>query len=124
MAVCLLLLTPTDGVDFTKYLKALFVSLQNHWVADMPKSARKGKKGNVVVEFQILRNGTISKDEPALHLSSGAKQLDRAAVETIRASAPFQPLPLGFLRPSIRVCVIFAYNLLSGQEACKVLSMR
>jgi TonB family protein len=91
-------------------------SVNRHWLVVMPGIARGGQKGRVAVEFDIMRDGAISGDEPTLHLSSGAKPLDSAAMIAIRASAPFQPLPPGFFRPSIRVRFTFGYNLPPGQN--------
>ena len=43
--------------------------------------------------------------------SSGKDPLDRAAVSSIRASTPFEPLPPAFSGPYIELRFIFLYNL-------------
>jgi len=49
--------------------------------------------------------------EPELMGSSGKLPLDRAAVSSIRASSPFEPLPPAFSGPYIELRFIFLYNL-------------
>jgi len=114
MGEVLEVLTPPDGIDFTNFFTALISRVKSYWLAVMPGMARGGRKGRVVVEFNIMSDGAISADEPKLQPSSGAKALDSAAMIAIRASASFQPLPPGFLRPSIRVRMNFNYNLPPG----------
>jgi outer membrane biosynthesis protein TonB len=43
--------------------------------------------------------------------SSGKEPLDRAAMSSIRASTPFEPLPSGFSGPYIELRFIFLYNI-------------
>ena len=105
------LLTPTEGVDFTNYLARVLASVRRNWYAVIPESARLGDKGRVVLQFRILRNGSVPFPEPALMLSSGKEPLDRAALSAIRASNPFEPLPPAFSGPHIELRFIFLYNI-------------
>ena len=105
------LLTPTEGVDFTNYLARVLASVRRNWYAVIPESARLGDKGRVVLQFRILRNGSVPFPEPALLLGSGKEPLDRAALSAIRASNPFEPLPPAFSGPFIELRFIFLYNL-------------
>jgi len=43
--------------------------------------------------------------------SSSKEPLDRAAVSSIRASNPFEPLPSAFTGPYIELRAIYLYNL-------------
>jgi outer membrane biosynthesis protein TonB len=43
--------------------------------------------------------------------TSGKDPLDRAAMSSIRASNPFEPLPSQFKGPEIELRFIFLYNL-------------
>jgi len=104
-------LTPPEGVDFSNYLARVLASVRRNWYAVMPESARLGDKGRVVLQFRILRNGSVPFPEPALMLSSGKEPLDRAALSAIRASNPFEPLPQAFSGPHIELRFIFLYNL-------------
>lgn len=105
------LLTPTEGVDFTNYLARVLASVKRNWYAVIPESARLGEKGRVVLQFRILRDGNVPFPEPALMVTSGKEPLDRAALSSIRASSPFEPLPPAFSGPFIELRFIFLYNL-------------
>ena len=105
------ILTPTEGVDFTNYLARVLASVKNSWYAVIPESARLGEKGRVVLRFKIMRDGSVPGIEPILEGSSGREPLDNAALSSIRASNPFEPLPSAFSGPYIELRFIFLYNL-------------
>ena len=105
------LLTPTEGVDFTNYLARVLASVRRNWTAVMPESARLGDRGKVVLQFRIMRNGVVPDAEPAMVGSSTKEPLDRAAISSIRASTPFEPLPPAFSGPFIELRFIFLYNM-------------
>jgi TonB family protein len=104
------MLTPPGGADFSYYLEGLWATVKRNWLASIPPSARTGQKGIVVVTFHIMHDGTIPANDLALVRTSGFEPLDRASIEAIRSSAPFQTLPVGFERPRIQVRITFAYN--------------
>ena len=105
------MLTPTEGVDFTNYIARVLASVKRNWYAVMPESARLGDRGRVVLQFRIMRNGVVPDAEPAMVGSSSKEPLDRAAVSSIRASTPFEPLPPAFSGPFIELRFIFLYNM-------------
>ena len=105
------MLTPTEGVDFTNYIARVLASVKRNWYAVMPESAQLGERGKVVLQFRILRNGVVPEGEPAMMGSSGKEPLDRAAMSSIRASTPFEPLPSAFSGPYIELRFIFLYNI-------------
>ncbi len=105
------MLTPTEGVDFTNYIARVLASVKRNWYAVMPESARLGDRGKVVLQFRIMRNGVVPDAEPAMMGSSSKEPLDRAAISSIRASTPFEPLPPAFSGPFIELRFIFLYNL-------------
>ncbi len=105
------LLTPTEGVDFTNYFARMLAAVRRNWYAVIPESARLGEKGKVVIQFHILKSGTVPYPEPYLVESSGKEPLDRAAMAAIAASNPFDQLPPAFTGPYIEVRFIFLYNL-------------
>ena len=105
------MLTPTEGVDFTNYLARVLASVKRNWYAVIPESAHLGEKGRVVLQFRILRDGNVPYPEPMLVFTSGKEPLDRAALSSIRASSPFEPLPPAFSGPFIELRFIFLYNL-------------
>jgi len=77
----------------------------------MPESVYLGEKGRVVLQFRIVRTGSVPDAEPQLMSSSGKEPLDRAAYSAIRTSSPFEPLPSAFSGPFIELRFIFLYNL-------------
>jgi len=105
------MLTPTEGVDFTNYLARVLASVKRNWYAVMPESANLGERGKVVLEFRIARNGVVPEGEPVMMGSSGKDPLDRAAVSSIRASTPFEPLPPAFNGPYIELRFTYLYNI-------------
>lgn len=103
------ILTDTMGVDFDPYLRRVIANIRQNWFAVMPEIARMGKRGRVVVIFDIQRDGGV----PKLFLvsTSGAEPLDRAALAGISASVPFPALPAEFRGPLLRLQVTFLYNM-------------
>ena len=105
------MLTPTEGVDFSNYIARMLASVRRSWDAVIPESARLGEKGIVVLQFRIMRNGSVPSDEPALVATSGKEPLDRAAISAIKGSNPFEPLPPAFSGPYVEFRFIFLYNI-------------
>lgn len=112
------ILTPTEGVDFSTYIARVLASVKRNWYSVMPESARLGDQGKVVLQFRIMQNGVVPEQEPVMMGSSGKEPLDRAAMSSIRASTPFEPLPTAFSGPYIELRFIFLYNIpLNSQTA-------
>jgi TonB family protein len=107
----LTMLTPTEGVDFTGYLNRVVDSVRRNWYSIMPESVYMGEKGIVVLEFKIMRDGSVPDADPAMRSSSEKEALDRAASSAIRASSPFEPLPSAFSGPYIELRFGFYYNI-------------
>jgi outer membrane biosynthesis protein TonB len=105
------ILTPTEGVDFSDYMKRVVASVRRNWYAVMPESAQLGDRGRVALQFRIMRDGSVPTGEPTRLLGSGKEPLDRAAVSAIRSSNPFEPLPPAFSGPYIELRFYFLYNL-------------
>ncbi|MGH9593685.1 MAG: energy transducer TonB, partial [Bryobacteraceae bacterium] len=99
------------GVDFNSYLARVLASVKRNWYAIIPESARMGEKGRVILRFRIMRDGSVPNLEPVLEGTSYKEPLDRAAMSSIRASNPFEPLPRAFTAPYIELRFIFLYNL-------------
>jgi len=89
-------LTDTMGVDFDPYLARVLHDVKQNWFALMGPSPVT-KKGKVVIEFSILKDGSVAGLKVA-H-SSGDVALVRPAFGSITASNPFPPLPREFNGP-------------------------
>lgn len=105
------LLTPTEGVDFNNYLHRVYITVRQNWFAVMPESVHLGDQGVVALQFRIMKNGVVPDGEPVRVRGSGKEPLDRAAISSIRASTPFEPLPSEFKGPYIELRFIYYYNL-------------
>jgi len=104
------ILSNTQGVDFLPYVHRMLGLLKKNWEAIMPESARMGDKGVVSTVFSILPNGNIVSDGPLLERESGKEPLDRAALDAIRLSEPFDSLPAEFHGPYLKLRIAFLYN--------------
>jgi TonB family protein len=107
------IITPHEGVDFTRFSADLEQVIRRNWWAKMPSETKqkldRGLNGKVVVGFGIQRDGQLS-NVPKVEVSSGNKDLDEAAVSAVRASAPFEHLPDAFKGPNIDLRLTFLYN--------------
>ncbi len=104
------ILTDTRGVDFDPYLARVLHSVREHWYRVIPESAREPtmKGGTVVVEFRILKDGTVQDLQYVA--SSGDGALDGAALAGIASSTPFLPLPREFACQYLALRFHFYYN--------------
>lgn len=104
------ILSDTLGVDFGPYLRRLKLTVQDHWYQIMPESAMppEMKKGRVVVEFAILKDGRVA----GLRIvrGSGDIALDRAAYGGITYSNPLPALPGNFKGDYLLLRASFYYN--------------
>lgn len=105
------MLTPDQGVDFTKYLESVVATVKRNWYAIMPTSALYGEQGRVILQFRIFRDGVVKSPEPYLVESSGKAPLDSAAASAIKSSAPFAKLPPTFSGEYVELRFIYLYNL-------------
>lgn len=105
------MLTDTQGVDFNDYLRRVYITVKQNWFSVMPASVQLGDQGVVSLQFKIMRNGSVPDGDPQRVFGSGKEPLDRAAVSSIRASNPFQPLPPQFKGDYIELRFTYYYNL-------------
>jgi hypothetical protein len=116
------ILSDTMGVDFGPYLQTVVNSVKQNWYNLIPESARAPlvKKGRVLIQFAILKDGTIAGMNLVgavpriagmkLLESSGDVSLDDAAWAAITVSNPFSPLPVEFSGPFLALRFSFYYN--------------
>jgi len=91
-------LTDTMGVDFNPYLARVLHDVRQNWYALMgPPTVTK--KGKVVIEFFILKDGSVAGLK--IVRSSGDVALDRTAFGSITGSNPLPPLPKEFRGPYV-----------------------
>ena len=85
----------SEPFEYQWYLDQLQSKIKNRW------KPGANEKGEVVVQFVISRNGSMSGLK--LLSSSGRTILDRQAMQAVEMSAPFAQLPSGFAGQSLTV---------------------
>ncbi|MGD1211917.1 MAG: TonB C-terminal domain-containing protein [Candidatus Acidiferrales bacterium] len=105
------ILSDTQGVDFSSYIQRLLATLKRNWYAVMPESAYMGDRGITATTFKIRPDGSVVPPDPILERTSGKEPLDNAAMSSIHASNPFEPLPSQFHGPYLELRIWFVYNI-------------
>lgn len=102
--------TDTQGANFGSYAANMVGVIRQNWYSRIPPAAVPplSKRGCVVIEFEIAKNGTISSVQ--YKLSSGDITLDQAAFDAISAASPLRALPAEFKNPSVTYRFTFKYN--------------
>lgn len=103
------LLSDPMGVDLRPYLVRVLSAVRTNWMAVIPESVRYGRRGRVVLQFAIAKDGAVPK--LVIVMPSGTEALDRAAVAGISASNPFPPLPAEYRGNQLRLQLNFSYNI-------------
>ncbi|MBI2819058.1 MAG: TonB family protein [Acidobacteria bacterium] len=103
------ILSDTMGVNFDPYLLRVYLSVQRNWYSVIPEIARLGRKGRVILQFTIRKNGAVESLQ--LMDGSGTSSMDSAALSSIRLSNPFPPLPPDFPGNDILLRFGYYYNM-------------
>ncbi len=92
-------------------------AVQKRWLEWMPAVAKgkrtwygtvkNGKTGTVRIPFKMHKDGSIT--EIKLEDSSGDDQLDRAAMQAVKATGPL-PIPKTLQKDSLWIRAVFMYN--------------
>jgi periplasmic protein TonB len=81
-----------DADRLAEYIKSLSKKIESHLV--YPDEGRQAAlQGVTTVSFRVLGNGQIRPETLKVVASSGQPKLDAIALNTIRASVPFDPPP-------------------------------
>ena len=104
------ILSDTQGVDFSAYMRQLHDDIQRNWDPLIPEEVQPPimKRGIVGIRFTILPGGQIGS--MTLETRSGDVALDRAAWSAITSEGNFPPLPRAFHGPFLELRVGFFYN--------------
>jgi len=104
------ILSDTQGVDFSAYMRRLHDDIQRNWNPLIPEEVQAPlrKKGIVGIRFTILPDGKIGA--MTLEFKSGDVALDRAAWSAITSEGNFPPLPKEFHGPLLELRCGFYYN--------------
>ncbi len=93
--------------DFGPYMKELQRRIKMNW--DPPKG---NESKRVILLFKISRDGRLLSVN--VHKSSGLPEADNAAINAVKLTAPFKPLPPDFKGSSVDIQFTFDYNVLGA----------
>ena len=104
------ILSDTQGVDFTAYMRRLRSDIYRNWLPVMPPEVEPPirKRGIVGIRFTILPDGQIG--DMKLETQSGDVALDKAAWYAITGEGQFPPLPRQYHGPQLDLRIGFFYN--------------
>ncbi|MBQ3311473.1 TonB family protein [bacterium] len=93
--------------DFGPYMRDLQRRIKMNW--DPPKG---NESKRVVLLFKIARDGRLLSC--SVSKSSGLASADNAALQAVKLTAPFRPLPANFKGSSVDIQFTFDYNVFGG----------
>lgn len=93
--------------DFGPYMKELQRRIKMNW--DPPKG---NESKRVILLFKISKDGRLLSVN--VHKSSGLPEADNAAINAVKLTAPFKPLPPEFKGNSVDIQFTFDYNVLGA----------
>jgi len=103
------ILSDTQGVDFSSWLRRWYYDTEHTWDPLIPDEVNPPilKQGAVQIRFKVLPNGQVT--DMVLEGRSGDTGLDRAAWGAITGSS-YPPLPREFHGPYLELRALFLYN--------------
>lgn len=95
--------------DFGPYMRDLQRRIKFNW---NPPKGNESKR--VVLLFKIAKNGQLLSCK--VHKSSGLPAADQAALNAVKLTAPFRPLPAEYKGTSIDIQFTFDYNVFGASR--------
>ena len=95
--------------DFGPYMRELQRRIKMNWE---PPKGNESKR--VVLLFKIAKDGRLLSC--SVFKSSGLQNADNAALNAVRLSAPFRPLPADYKGASIDIQFTFDYNVFGATK--------
>jgi len=83
------------------------MGIEKNWRAPSPRGGG-ASTGKLVVLFTLGRDGKLR--EISVHRSSGERELDFSAVESVKSAAPFKPFPTDIVEDKLSVKARFVYD--------------
>jgi periplasmic protein TonB len=101
-------LTPLNApeVQYISYFASIKRKIELVWQYPY-EAAVAGIQGELTIDFMIARSGALTSVE--LVQGSGSKILDDEAMRSIRAAAPFDPIPAQYKIPGLQIRGRFVY---------------
>lgn len=97
-----------SDTPYRAYLLKVRHRIGRRWIYP-PEAAARRQEGESVIRFSIAADGRL--DGASVVSSAGSDLLDRAALDVIRTSAPFGPLPPSFQLDRLHIVARFQYRL-------------
>ncbi|MEO0802176.1 MAG: energy transducer TonB [Cyanobacteria bacterium J06642_2] len=94
-------------IDWGPYMSRLKRKVEQHWIPGISETSQR-----TVLLFSIGRNGNLSNLRVAR--SSGNEQVDRAALNAVSQSVPFEPLPAAYTRSNVEIEFTFDVGILGS----------
>ena len=106
-------LSDTQGVDFSAYLRRMHDDLLRNWLPLLPEETAPpiSKKGETYIVLTLLPDGTI--DNIKLDGSTGDRPIDKSAWGSILSEGKFPPMPAQFHGPNL---VMRLHYVVNGEE--------
>ena len=95
--------------DFGPYMEELQIRIKNNW-----HPPREDKSKRIIALFKVDKEGNLLNLK--ITASSGNKDADFAAVEAIKISAPFKPLPPEYEGEDVDIQFNFDYNVFNKKR--------
>ncbi len=93
-----------DSVDYRPYMKRLEKNIKKNW---HPPKEDKSKK--VVLLFKVSKDGNLLDIKTVK--SSSSPEVDKAAIEAVQLTAPFEHLPNESKEENVDIKFSFDYNI-------------
>lgn len=96
----------TQSSEFAPYLATVKRKIERQWI--VPRYAREvGFTGRLIMLFSITKEGKLAQLK--INESSGVSILDEAAIEAVKAAAPYAPFPTHFTFRQLNIVANFQY---------------
>ena len=92
-------------INWGAYMQQVEKKIKSNW-----HPPREGLSQVVIVKFTIWKNGEVSNIE--VLKSSNISAVDKAAMNAIKLSSPFKPLPKEYQKKSVPIEFTFSYNVI------------
>jgi len=97
----------TSEADFGPYMKEIRKDIKNNW--NPPKGSESKK---VVLLFSIAKDGSLIS--VSVQESSGIQSVDKAAIDAVKLTSPFKPLPAEFKGDKVDIQFTFDYTVMGN----------
>jgi hypothetical protein len=99
------------GPEMEMYTKTAKSMIRKVWQKSIPREARQGEKGMVVIQFKIQSDGSLRDEDVSLTTVFAREPMVDMSRAAIQEAAPFPHFPATYRSPSADFEFQFVYNL-------------